>query len=84
MNQKSQHLQLKTNFVFQLSFMDCFAALAYQIGSGTVKARVSVFLTVQSFAWSYSKIFWTEMLEIMHRKPVYIPLGMTEKQCGLI
>ena len=52
--------------------MDYFAALAYQIGNGNVKARFSVFLTVPSFAWSYSKLFLTETLEIMHRKPVYI------------
>ena len=51
--------------------MNCFAALAYQIGNGIVKARFSVFLTVPSFAWSNGKILWTETLEIVHRKPVY-------------
>ena len=64
--------------------MDYFAALAYQIDNGTVKAKFSVFLTVPSFAWSYSKLFWTETLEIMHRKPVHISLVMTEKQCRLM
>ena len=63
--------------------MDYFAALAYQIGNGTVKARFSVFLTEPSFARSYSKLFWTETLEITHRKPVYISLVMTGRQCGL-
>ena len=45
--------------VFRHLFIDYFAALAYQIGNGTIKARLSVFLTVPRICAkvSQNKIF---------------------------